>query len=1349
MAAIPVNSRDNLLQLLVPRVLGTGTNYIFLSITTQQFIYGADGVAQPTFSLITANLVGNITGTVTFTSTGIKANSINGSAGTASTSSVIFEKPTSNSIKIYPADMSADIATISASVVYQGTTYTATAVSIQRTYANIQAKLTQPVQYYSTDYLGSNYSLLSLANQLLPANVNKLELYSGSTQFTTGLTYTPTAAAPQVLGGLKLWMTTSGEVQLQESTNGSWLQDSVNFTVSAIRNNTAYSTTFTVTKNKAGNASIQTGVISLYRWDVANPSINSHLPNGTSSYVWLTQAHTYARVTIGTNTDDWYVTPQARPNTNDSWKLYKISKNISDSTTATISNVSTPQTLTNIGWSTYSSLTEVTTTSNEIVKTGIATLYANGISTAPSVPTGSATYTWSTNTLDLTGTNTTSGGWTTAIPASAPGQGLYRITVDLLANKDDTTTKVYWDKGITQLITVYGITGNNSIGANLINSSHGIPCDYQDTAASRNFTNSGNKIFAYDGTTALTAITYTTNAASTFSNGQYVVEVDTADGVTQGAQTLVTENGVTGVSYANLTAATFSSTATGSLLFKLRGKNYAGVTFTYLVKQNFSKTPTGTPGTFTYVIASTDTIVKSTTGTYTPSTITFSGRKNTNGTVTAESVWFSIFLNGATTATANSSSAVNDYTYTIPASTTSVTVKIYSTNPASGSPVAIDTQGINVVSDGVQGTAGRVGDSARRAYTKSTGTPSSTPSIYNGSSGDALPPIGTWFSTSGVAGIGVWVTTPPTINEGEILYQSDGIYVPGGNTTWGFPYLSSLKVGNLQAITANTGELYVSGSLRGGGSSSSTNNFTSGIGYYLNSDGKVKIGNNSADYLTWDGTNLKINTKGTVTIGNSNGARLEWNGTGLNIYDATNKAILSAGTIDWSFLNNIPNSVFTAGGITWQADSSIKIISGVELQRTNSGAISWDNRAYSLEKFTGGAYISFQFTSTSDETFCGFSDTPTAAYPADYSYQRLAYGIYGNTFGQIFIYEGGLDVGINGITYNTSNVFSITYDNQSVRYFKDGVLLRNVASAGAAKIFSAYITLKTLGARLTNIRFGPNASVGLQGSNGTSGTNGKDGTNGSNGSNGTDGLSVKVVELYQLGTSAPSIAGLTAVNYNISTNVISGNGSWQLSMPTPTSASGVYMTTATASTKTPATAVVLSSWSTPILVALLGKDGKDGTNGTSGKDGSNGTGGRGSATVYAISSAAAWSDSTANTYFTTNYGAAGQILNDVMTQYNPSSTPPWATTKFWNGLTSASGSWATVTAAIDGNLLVTGTISGAKLAANTVIANNIEFSGKLKTQSATTGQRMEITNTYIKVFDAAGNIRVQIGDLTA
>jgi hypothetical protein len=109
----------------------------------------------------------------------------------------------------------------------------------------------------------------------------------------------------------------------------------------------------------------------------------------------------------------------------------------------------------------------------------------------------------------------------------------------------------------------------------------------------------------------------------------------------------------------------------------------------------------------------------------------------------------------------------------------------------------------------VMAQAGSAGDSSRRAYSKTTLTAlTSSPATLTTSGSSSFPPNATWGSGT------VWTGATSTLAEGETLWQSDGVYSPvTGNTIWNAPYLSSLKVGNLSAITVNTGALTVSGTI--------------------------------------------------------------------------------------------------------------------------------------------------------------------------------------------------------------------------------------------------------------------------------------------------------------------------------------------------------------------------------------------------------------------------------------------------------------------------------------------------------------------------------------------------------
>lgn len=84
---------------------------------------------------------------------------------------------------------------------------------------------------------------------------------------------------------------------------------------------------------------------------------------------------------------------------------------------------------------------------------------------------------------------------------------------------------------------------------------------------------------------------------------------------------------------------------------------------------------------------------------------------------------------------------------------------------------------------------------------------------------------------------------------------------------------------------------------------------------------------------------------------------------------------------------------------------------------------------------------------------------------------------------------------------------------------------------------------------------------------------------------------------------------------------------------------------------------------------------------------------RGSRTFY-VSGQTAWSDAAANAEVAL---VGGAVLNDVVTEYGPN----FAETRFWNG-----SAWVPLTVALDGNLLVSGTVGAAALAANTITAES-------------------------------------------
>lgn len=154
---------------------------------------------------------------------------------------------------------------------------------------------------------------------------------------------------------------------------------------------------------------------------------------------------------------------------------------------------------------------------------------------------------------------------------------------------------------------------------------------------------------------------------------------------------------------------------------------------------------------------------------------------------------------------------------------------------------------------GNTGTTGTTGASARICYTKTTlSSLASTPATITTTGDPSYPPNNSWGTGT------VWQATPPAITAGESVYQSDGIYTPSTNQTiWNVPYLSALKVGSLSAITTNTGNLTVSGTIQSNTAAISGTTMT-GNGAVIYSSGFFALGN-ATNNINFNGSQITIN----------------------------------------------------------------------------------------------------------------------------------------------------------------------------------------------------------------------------------------------------------------------------------------------------------------------------------------------------------------------------------------------------------------------------------------------------------------------------------------------------------
>lgn len=184
------------------------------------------------------------------------------------------------------------------------------------------------------------------------------------------------------------------------------------------------------------------------------------------------------------------------------------------------------------------------------------------------------------------------------------------------------------------------------------------------------------------------------------------------------------------------------------------------------------------------------------------------------------------------------------------------------TDVASALTTTINWSTANIVASGYAGANGATGPqgdqglSARICFARVAGNPTPVSGTITTSGSGSYPTSGQSSTTWGFAA--TWGGSDPNPASTNSLYQSDGIYnVATDQTVWSTPYISSLKVGQLSAITVNTGTLTVDsgGYIQGG-----QTGYNTGTGFFLGYSGatyKFSIGS-STSALLWDGSQLQI-----------------------------------------------------------------------------------------------------------------------------------------------------------------------------------------------------------------------------------------------------------------------------------------------------------------------------------------------------------------------------------------------------------------------------------------------------------------------------------------------------------
>jgi hypothetical protein len=141
---------------------------------------------------------------------------------------------------------------------------------------------------------------------------------------------------------------------------------------------------------------------------------------------------------------------------------------------------------------------------------------------------------------------------------------------------------------------------------------------------------------------------------------------------------------------------------------------------------------------------------------------------------------------------------------------------------------------------------------------------------------------------------------------------------------------------------------------------------------------------------------------------------------------------------------------------------------------------AWDQQVYSQQSFVNGAYAQIEAPTKPTEVIFGLNDDPFASASwTDINYSMNLQGLPAGF--TVTIYENGVSQGAP-TTWSPGDIFAILYANGLVSYFKNGALLRSVATpTGQTFYFDSTFFGGTGGAnygiaKLKNIRFGPSVA---------------------------------------------------------------------------------------------------------------------------------------------------------------------------------------------------------------------------------------------------------------------------------
>jgi|GEM_PF-1647268 len=168
------------------------------------------------------------------------------------------------------------------------------------------------------------------------------------------------------------------------------------------------------------------------------------------------------------------------------------------------------------------------------------------------------------------------------------------------------------------------------------------------------------------------------------------------------------------------------------------------------------------------------------------------------------------------------------------------------------------------------------------------------------------------------------------------------------------------------------------------------------------------------------------------------------------------------------------------------------------VEKTGGISGQWDASAYSAEAFIGGAAASCTSDASAVFMLALNTDPLTNA-----SFNTLDYAIF-NAATSLQVYEFGARVYTDATPLTSGESLQVHYDGATVRYYRNGTVIRSAAAAADQRFFLD-TSIRTVGDRISGIKWAAAGKAGTDGSDGTDGNDGAPGTDGNDGAPGLDG----------------------------------------------------------------------------------------------------------------------------------------------------------------------------------------------------------------------------------------------------